>query len=165
MHAGLSTPATSLMRLQFEALTRAVWLLWGAPDSSVEKVRADLTTSNEQIASKLPGVSDMLKAIDGKAPSGATQMLKQFKDIALPALHSFVHGGIHPLKRQVDGYPIPLAIQVIKSSNGLLTMTGMVLANLSGDQQQATLMGRTIQPSFADCLPDLLIQPTEVANP
>ena len=46
-------------------------------------------------------------------------------------------------------------IQVIRSSNGLLTMTGMILAVLSGDLEIAKRMSR-IQSAFADCLPELL---------
>ena len=48
-----------------------------------------------------------------------------------------------------------LMIQVIRSSNGLLTMTGMMLAILSGDLEIAKRMSR-IQSAFADCLPELL---------
>ena len=151
----LPAPAIGLMRLQYEALTRSVWLLYAAPDSAVEKLRTTLTPAAEKTASRLPMLSEMLDAIEGKAPSDATQMLREFKDVQAGALNSYVHAGIHALVRQSEGYPVPLMIQVLRSSNGLLTMNGMVLAILSGDPELAKRMSG-IQLGFSDCLPALL---------
>jgi hypothetical protein len=44
---------------------------------------------------------------------------------------------------------------IIRSSNGLLTMTGMMLAILSGNPNLAKRMSG-IQSAFIDCLPELL---------
>lgn len=88
-------------------------------------------------------------------PAAAHQMLVQFKDVSWHAMNLFVHGGIHPLRRQSEGFPVHLALQIVRNSNGLLTMTGMMLALLTGDAVAATAM-RQIQPAFADCLPELL---------
>lgn len=155
LYEGLPTPAISLMRLQYEALTRSVWLLYAAPDVVVEKLHTALASAAEKAASRLPMLSEMLGAIEGKAPPAATQMLNEFKDVSLKALNSFVHGGIHPLRRQTEGYPLPLLIQVIRNSNGLLTMSGMMLAILSGNPTLAKEMSG-IQPTFVDCLPEFL---------
>ena len=152
---GFPTSAISLMRLQYEALTRSVWLLYAASDTAVEKLQMPLTSPAEKAVNKLPMVADMLTAIDGKAPAAATQMLTQFKDVTAGALNSFVHGGIHPLHRQAEGYPLPLLIQVVRASNGLFTMSGMMFAILSGNTDLAKRMSG-IQPAFMDCLPELL---------
>ena len=48
-----------------------------------------------------------------------------------------------------------LALQVLRNSNGLSTMTAMTMAILTGDEAIAKPM-RKVQPAFADCLPDLL---------
>ena len=48
----------------------------------------------------------------------------------------------------------PLKV-ILRNSDGLLTMTGMALAVLTGDEAVAKPMGK-IQPGFADCLPELL---------
>jgi len=156
---GLPTSGVSLMRLQHEALTRSVWLLYAASDDAIEKLLAPLTSAAEKVANKLPMLTAMLGAIAGKAPHGATQMLSQFKEVHAPALNSYVHGGIHPLQRHTDGYPFPLVIQIIQSSNSLLTMSGMMLAILSGNPATAKRMAG-IQPRFADCLPELLRTPS-----
>jgi hypothetical protein len=73
---------------------------------------------------------------------------------AWSALNSFVHAGIHPLRRHVEGYPLPLILDVLRNSNGLSTMAGMTLAILTGDENISQSMAR-VQPQFADCLPDL----------
>jgi len=56
------------------------------------------------------------------------------------------------LRRNADGFPVHLALQVLRNSNGLSTMT---MAVLTGDEAIAKPM-RKIQLAFADCLPDLL---------
>ncbi|MDL9997237.1 hypothetical protein QTI24_01400 [Variovorax sp. J22P240] len=162
MALALPTSAVSLMRHQFEALTRAMWLLYAAPESAVVKLLAPLTLENEQAAKNLPGASDMIEDLRKRVgnpgegvPSAAHQMLAHFKEVTWPAMNSFVHGGLHPLRRTSDGFPLMLALQIIRNSNGLATMTGMTLAVLTGDQLIASAMSR-IQRDFADCLPDLL---------
>lgn len=155
IQAGLPTPAVSLMRLQYEAVVRSVWLLYAASDIAVEKLETELTADTEKAASRLPMLAAMLKEIDGKAPAAATLMLTQFKDVMASALNSFVHGGIHALQRTANGYPLPLIVQIVKSSNALFTMSGMIFAILNGNPAISKRM-REIQPAFADCLPELL---------
>ena len=99
-------------------------------------------------------LSEMLKSMSGKAPQAALDMLEEFKKYSWKSLSSFVHGGIHALNRHAIGYPEILLDQIIRMSNALNTMTGMMLAILSGDQRIVTAFSR-IQPEFADCLPEL----------
>ncbi|MDA7418119.1 hypothetical protein PGB34_17270 [Xenophilus arseniciresistens] len=155
----LPTSAVSLMRLQFEALTRGMWLLYAASDAAIDKLMAPLTPESEQAAKNLPGASEMIEQIGNRvgqgAPAAAHQMLTHFKEVTWHAMNSFVHGGIHPLRRSAEGFPVDLALQVLRSSNGLVTMTGMTMAVLTGDEAVAKPVSM-IQPAFADCLPDLL---------
>lgn len=155
MREGLPTPAISLTRLQHEAVTRSVWLLYAASETDLEKFQSPLTLDAGQAGNNPPMLAGMLTAIEGKAPLGATQMLKHMKDMSTAVLNSYVHGGVHVLRRQSEGYPLPLLLQVVRNSNGLLTMSGMMFAILSGDPAMAKRVSR-IQPDFADCLPDLL---------
>jgi hypothetical protein len=60
-----------------------------------------------------------------------------------------------PLRRQAEGFPLHLALQILRNSNGLLTMTGMTLAVLTGDAAFTRPMSK-IQSAFAGCLPELL---------
>lgn len=161
MAFGLPTSAVGLMRLQFEALTRAMWLIYAASDQAIAKLLAPLTLEGEQAAKNLPSVSDMIeqlgKRVGQGVPALAHQMLLQFKDVSWHAMNSFVHGGIHPLRRSAEGFPLHLALQVLGNTNGLAVMTGMALAILTGNEAIAKPMSK-IQPEFADCLPELLKQ-------
>ncbi|MGJ7497886.1 DUF6988 family protein [Variovorax sp. RT4R15] len=154
----LASSAIALMRLQFEALTRAVWLLHVADDDQIALVLAPLSAETEKSARKLPMVSKMLGALDACPAAGAaapTAMLNRFKARQLHAFNSFVHGGIHPLQRHRDGCPVVMLLQVLQSSNGLMTMSGMVLAVLTGNHLLATRMNR-IHAGYEDCMPELL---------
>ena len=69
-----------------------------------------------------------------------------------------MHGGIHPLRRHAEGYPLYLILRILENSNALSTMAGMTLAILTGDERITKPMSK-IQHDFADCLPELLKQP------
>lgn len=155
---GCVTPAIALMRLQYESLTRAMWLLYVAPDSAIEKLTAPLTLENERAAKGLSSQFEMLeqirKGVGTKVPARAAEMLDRFREISWHSLNSYVHAGIHVLKRRADGYPVQLILDVLRNSNALSTMAGMTLALLT-DKATARSMSH-IQPEFADCLPELL---------
>lgn len=158
MTMGLATSAASLMRLQYEALTRAMWSLYAASDAAIEQLLAPLNIENEKIAKKMPSVSEMIaqigKQVPARAPAAAHRMLLTFKETSWHAMNSFVHGGIHSLHRHADGFPVNLAIDILRSSNALGTMTAMTLAVLTRDEAFTVPVGR-VQPDFADCLPPL----------
>lgn len=150
---GLPTAALSLLRLQHEALTRAVWLLYAATDLAVDKLAAPLSKETEAAANKLPMLADMLKQLADK-PAAAQPLLglQAFKDNNAAALNSFVHGGIHALHRHAQGFPALLVIGALRNCNGLLLMTGMMLAVLAGSQPMARRVSR-LQVEFAADLP------------
>jgi len=150
---GNLTSATGLVRLQYEALVRAIWLLYAASDVAVDKLMAELTNESAQKANKLPMLSEMLTKLEGKAPIEAMDALNEFKEYSWKALSSYVHGGIHAISRHSKGYPVEQLIQLLKISNGLLIMAGMLLVILSGDPKQKGKIP-SIQMKFKDCLPD-----------
>lgn len=149
----LPTAALSLLRLQHEALTRAVWLLYAATDLAVDKLAAPLSKETEAAANKLPMLADMLKQLAAK-PAAAQPLigLQAFKDNNAAALNSYVHGGIHALHRHAQGFPVPLLTGALRNCNGLLLMTGMMLAVLAGSQPMVRRVSR-LQIEFAADLP------------
>lgn len=155
MDGELPSPAIAHMRMQHEALLRALWFFYAAKDADIGLLSSTLTSDSADAAAKIPMAAGMLLAIERKAPPGAIAMLKEFKTNHNVALNAYVHSGIHALHRQSHGYPEPLLVQVVQSSNGLLAMCAMTLAILSGDPVLANQMSK-IQPAFADCLPPLL---------
>lgn len=154
----MPTSIIGLMRMQYEALVRACWALWAAPDHSIDRLTAPLSLEAEQAAKGLPAVNDMLKQIEatsGKtSPAGAYAMLAGFKAASWVAMNSFVHAGIHSLHRSEQGYPLPLVMNVVRNSNALGVMVGMTMAHAMRDPEIVTGI-RAIQLRFADCLPEL----------
>ncbi len=150
--SGNFTSAVGLLRLQYEALVRATWLLYAASDIAAEKLVAELTNEKAKKADKLPMLSEMLNKLEGKAPAEPLSMLLEFKQYSWKPLSSFVHGGIHAISRHSKGYPVPLLDQALRASNGVSTMVGMLLVILSGDQAQRGKISK-LQIEFADCLP------------
>lgn len=130
-----------------------MWLLYAASDTSVSKLMAELTSESAHRANKLPLLSEMLTKLEGKAPAEAVSMLNEFKEYSWKPLSSFVHGGIHAITRHSKGYPAQLLEQLLKISNGVSVMTGMMLVILSGSPTQQGKI-TTIQAEFKDCLPD-----------
>ena len=125
----MSTTGIGVQRLQFEALARPMWLLYAASEDEVRIATAPLTARAAKKADDdLPMAAEMVKALKGKTPPGADEMMAAYKDEALKPLHSFVHACVHPLRRHVEGYPEALLLQIIGNCNALLTMTGAMLA-------------------------------------
>lgn len=151
---GNLTSATGLVRLQYEALTRAMWLLYAASDTSVSKLASELTHKTAGNANNLPMLSEMLDNMRGNAPQEALDMLLEFKKYSWKPLSSFVHGGIHAIHRHSKGYPVQLLVQMIKISNGVSIMVGMLLVILHGGGEQLGKITK-IQKEFVDCLPDI----------
>lgn len=132
----LPVSATVVMRAQFEALLRACWLLYVAPDTAIAKLGATLDLDGEQAAKNLAGTDEMLQALQ-RARSAqnavAVDMLTEFKQYHWRALNSFTHTGLHAIARSASpGFPVVLAEAAIRHSNGLLLMAGMLRAILSG---------------------------------
>lgn len=71
---GNYTSAICLCRSQFEALTRATWLLYAASDEKIENTMATLSELSQN-ADQKPSNAEMLKALKGKAPEQAVLML------------------------------------------------------------------------------------------
>lgn len=150
---GNFTSATALVRLQYEGLVRAMWLRYSASDQAVSKLMCELTSESASKANNLPMLSEMLTKLEGKAPKEALDMLFEFKEYSWKPLSSFIHGGIHAINRHSKGYPPPLLFQLLKISNGVSTMVGMLLLILAGDFMQQGKIS-AIQREFSDCLPE-----------
>ncbi|PKQ76238.1 hypothetical protein CF111_01470 [Aeromonas sobria] len=150
---GNLTSATGLVRLQYEALVRAMWLLYAATDTDVLKLTSELTQETAHKENRLPMLSEMLDKLQGKAPQEPLNMLREFKQYSWRPLSSFIHGGIHAIDRHSKGYPLPLLEQMVRISNGVSLMVGMLLVILHGGGEQVGKIPR-IQREFADCLPD-----------
>lgn len=157
---GFVSSAVPLMRLQFESTTRSAWLLFAASETQVTLAAAPLTVEVDEAARKLPVAREMIKQLRGAsiavpAAAAPAAMLGRFEDMQRHALNSFVHVGVHALRRHQDGFPLKLVCQLVECSNGLGTIAAMLLAMLTGDRVLAARMNR-VHVGFEDCLTPLL---------
>lgn len=149
---GLPTSAMSMLRLQYEAVVRSIWVLYAASDNAIAKLVAPLTPETAQAASNsLPAFSAMLKEIEQKGPPGVHRLLSEFKDYSWRPLNSFVHGGIHAVSRHREGYPVGLLAQAMRQSNNLVHMSAMALAFHLNDGR-VLMSVVAIHTKYADCL-------------
>lgn len=152
--SGNFTSAIGLVRLQYEAFVRGMWLLYAASDVAVSRLLVELSQDTAPRNEKLPMLAAMLDRLEGKAPEEAMELLVEFKEHSWKPLSSFVHGGVHAIHRHGKGYPLPLLEQVLKASNGVSMMVGMLLVILAGDSANSGKIPK-LQMEYMDCLPKL----------
>ncbi|MBD9654972.1 hypothetical protein IB239_09145 [Pseudomonas sp. PDM12] len=149
--------AMCLMRPQFEALVRAMWVWECATDNQAQKLELLLNKDPLQAAKSLPGISEMMRALEGnsRVHPRAKEMIDGLKNSLLTEMNSFVHAGVMPYTLIKTGVPQMVLIKTIKNSNAISTMTAMMMTQLTGDSTVMKSMSK-IQPAFADCLPPLI---------
>ncbi len=152
--AGSPISGAALLRLQYEALLRGAWLCYAATPDEVRKLAQPLDIEAEQDAKKLPGPQEMLIGVERGAPEGLAVPLKEFNLHHRHALNSYVHSGIHPLHRNSEGFPLELALNLIRVSNGLLHMAYRMMASLVGSQSLVDLITQ-MHSQFEECLPSI----------
>lgn len=149
---GAMNSAAAVLRLQYEAVLRAAWLLFAAGPVQVEKLTRSLDLEAEQAAKNVPGYLDMLAAIEKAAPRGLAEPMTEFNRYSRHALNSFVHAGLHPLTRVRTGFPLQQAETVLRFSAGMMHFAYRLLATLTGSQELMDRVTRT-SVAFKDCLP------------
>jgi hypothetical protein len=142
----------AVLRLQYEALLRAAWLMYAASPAHIEKLARALDLEAEQAAKNLPGYMEMLEAVMKTAPEGLAAPIAEFNQYSRHALNSFVHSGIHPLRRARDGFPLEMASTLVRFSNGLMHFSYRMLASLSGSQRRMDRVTH-LYKEFTDCVP------------
>lgn len=150
--AGLHTSAAAILRVQYEALVRALWVLYVASDPEAALMVAELTHETAKKASKIPMLSKMLDEIEQRAPHAPVGHLREFKHYSWRPLSSFVHGGIHAVNRHGRGFPPELVLTMVRHSNGLLGMAGNLLLILGGVPAGTGTMN-ALYRDYADCFP------------
>lgn len=155
----LPTSATALVRLQYESLVRAAWMLIAATDDQVPDLDNVVSAESEALLStKTPSMAKMIAAIKESGHIRMGDELAHFKLVNWHILNSIVHGGIRPLLLHLNGCSLNDTLNIVQTSNSLSTMSGMLLALLSANEDVMRCMSR-IQYSFQDCLPTILEYP------
>lgn len=146
--------AIALLRVQFETVTRALWIHFAALEKRIDKLAELIVSGSLKEPPNAPSMSEMLDALEKTAPIAISKMLGELKEGAWGPLNSYIHTGIHPLMQAHRGYPPEYAIQTLRNANGLSTMAAMLMAVLSGDGR-ITRQVRDIQLAHLECLPPL----------
>lgn len=151
LQIGVLPSALVVHRSQFETALRSLWVLYAATDELVDKLSAELTTETELATKNIPLAAEMLKQLAVKAPANAYNPLNEFKTYSWGALNSYVHAGIHPIRRHAEGYPLGLLANVMKNINGLTVSSAMQAAILTGvpNLQREVL---AVADRYPDCL-------------
>lgn len=155
---GAPNAACALLRSQYEAVLRGAWALYAASSEKVDRLNRPLDPDSEQAAKNLDGAERMLDALKARAGLNPQLMglvipLDEIRVNQWKAMNSFVHGGIHPLQR-ADGFPVELAAQVVRNSNGISHIACRLLIRLATrlDVAFAAKMERAYL-GFEDCVP------------
>jgi hypothetical protein len=146
--------ASVLLRAQFEALVRALWLHFVADDAWAEKYLARVQAEPHKDPGNSRSMDEMLKDLATKAPPGIASKLQPLKDAAWGPLNSYVHSGIHPIVHQHAGVSAEFALATLLNANGLTGMAAMLAAETLGDQQKVRSI-LDAQLEHLDCLPPL----------
>ncbi len=150
----LALGAATVLRSQFEALVRSVWVFYCATDSQVEKLSSALSVASQQANKNIPQVAEMLASLEKITQLNQLLVsLKEFKDSSWLPLNSFVHSGIHAVHWTKWEPPPKLLEQMFRSSNGLTVIAFQSLAILTG---RPPLQKEVIAAcaTFASCLPE-----------
>jgi hypothetical protein len=139
--------ATALLRVQFEAVVRAIWLHFAAPAASIVKFELRGAKPVLEEPADAPRMHAMLDAIDLGAPPRVGRMLRDLKQDTWES-------GTHPGICFTSGYSPDHALDMLRNANGLTAMAAMLIALLSGDERISTGMLQ-IQKDHLDCLPPL----------
>lgn len=152
MQSEMPAPAIALLRPQFESLVRGIWLMYAATETHINKLSLPLTEETARRGDDLPMLSEMLKRLENvpEAPPHILSQLQIYKDLAWRALNSYAHGGMHPLSRNVTGYPPKLVYDSLCNSNGLLMMACQMLCILTGTPENQ-VQWRKLVDEFSDC--------------
>ncbi|WP_374503245.1 hypothetical protein [Pseudoxanthomonas sp.] len=137
-HDGNETAAYALVRLQYEAVLRACWINWAAPESWVVRATGIVEGRKDEGDLGFPPPANMIEALSASArtPQELAPSLDDFKSRAWVALNSFSHGGFKSIIRALYGHEPELTTWMIKSSCTLSYLAAMTCAAVSGKEER-----------------------------
>lgn len=150
IEAGLHGTALGIIRLQFEAIVRAAWILHGAKDDWLVKFSTPVPDGDFNEPHLGPPIPSMLDAIEAYAPQAVIEFRRLHMTVKV--MHSFVHGGAHLVVHAFRGYPPEKLIAVLQNRNLLSLMLTNVIVIAS---QRSELRGivRQLGAVHVACMP------------
>lgn len=160
MARGNPNTATATLRMQFECMVRGAWAIYAAKEDELRLLQEELSLDADDRARNVGRYGDMLKALRKQgcnAPTLLVDEIWRIDQVLRTGLNSFVHGGFQPLKRHGEGFPLPLVVQVIQTSNGIASMAAALFAVLVADEGKRMSRLNALIPQFRDVLPELTV--------
>ncbi|MBK1683112.1 hypothetical protein CKO18_05920 [Rhodoferax fermentans] len=153
IEVGLHGTALSLVRLHFEAVVRAAWVLQGANDEWVTKFCTPVPDGDFSEPQMGPPIPAMLDAIKKYAPDAAREFARLNETVKV--MHSFVHGGAHLVVHALRGYPPGKLVSVLQNRNLLTLQLTNVIVIGSQNPQLRGMVGK-LGKKHAGCMPPLV---------
>jgi hypothetical protein len=152
MAEDLGVSAMGILRMQYEAVLRAVWALFGASAPDLAKLAAPLTPGTAKAAKSIGMPADLLGAIDkSNAPADLKRSLHEFRSSSWDVLNSYIHAGIHPLRRHDVQHEHELSVG-LRMSNGLAFVTCGLMV-IVGQRPKRQMDINLVSLRFLDCMP------------
>lgn len=152
LEADLGASAIGLLRMQYEAVLRAVWALFAADASDIAALAAPLTPGTLKAAKSLGLAAELLTAIEkSQAPDDLKRSLREFRTSSWDVLNSYIHAGIHPLRR-VDGNAVHELVTALKMSNGLAAISSALMV-IVGQRSKRQGDINVVCAGYQDCMP------------
>ena len=163
-HGCRRAAASVLLRAQFEAVTRALWLHYCADDPWIEAYFRSVRDNPNRDPGTDIKMQKLLDDLETHAPPAIARMLQPLKQGAWGPLNSYVHSGIHAIAHQHLDLTDDFADSTLRNANGLAGMAAMLIAMSSGDSEFVHRIAQ-IQHDHLDCLPPLNPTPAPAAGP
>lgn len=136
--SNLTIPALTLLRIQFESVVRAYWLLFVATNSQILKLEFKWTFEEQLEKDNYPTVSKMINELNEanlQFIKHIIQMFLEFKKYHLTHLNSFIHSGKQAFVRNAVGFNSDFIKILIKQSNNLSALVAQIIFEHSNQKQ------------------------------
>lgn len=145
---GNPTVAMALVRLNYEALVRANWVLFGADEAWVETFAVPVVENNE------PDFPEMGKMLDSlsKCPACLVSIaLSKLKQQAWSAMNSYTHGGQRQVARYLGRYDDDMLEEVMRTVNALYWYAARTAFH-AGENEEMGRQLLDVYNTFQDCM-------------
>lgn len=121
-------PAMALLRPQFECLVRMNWVRWCATDKWMDSFSGDVAEDATKEPEEFPKMYQMIAAFEGHEKKVVGEAFNALKLQGWDALNSYTHGGLRAVRRALGGFEEGLIDEVIRTSNGLVFIAALHIA-------------------------------------
>ncbi len=142
--------ALALIRLHFEAIIRAAWVMHGASDNWIAEFSKPVPDGDLNEPQLGPPIPSMIDAIALKIPEMADEFRTLYATVKV--MHSFVHGGAHQVAHALRGFGAQRLVYVLRNRNKLTLILCYVIVYGSNKAHLQGVVTR-ISNAYAGCMP------------